>query len=187
LIRDFDKNGHAPVEEDRFTIADGWAGFAATSDTSHYDYYTEDPSPIGGAYGELYAKAPATTWYHGGTSFPIKDFVGSLSTSNADSVYLNFFCKGYGLVNTGVEIALQSSGNTYFHTEPLLWDGWKLVSLKLSELKILAGASAGTNLNDVDGINGCVMQLGSNPEKSDEAKSAYDFIILTVGQPFVTN
>ncbi len=185
LLRDFDKNGFAPVAGSQFSNADGWAG--VNGDSSYFNYYTENPSPLGGLYGELYAKAPNPIWYHGASSFPISDFSGSLATNNADSVYLNFFCKGYGLVNTGLEFALQSSGKTYFHTEPLLWEGWKFVSLKLSDLKILRGENAGRKFNDVDGINGCVMQLGSAPAESEEAKSAYDFIILTVGQPFVTN
>lgn len=184
LIRDFDMNGLIPVADEQFTAADGWRG--VNGDTSHFEYFSDGPSIGGGLYAELYAKSESTTWYHGATSFPILGFSGQLSTTNADSVYLNFFCKGYGLVNTGLEIALQAGGTSFFHTEPLTWEGWKFFSLKLSDLKILSGNRAGEKFVDVDGISGCVLQLGSNPEKSSEAKSAYDFILLTVGEPFAS-
>lgn len=187
LIRDFDKNGSIPVDAEQFNAADGWNGLKASGDTSHFDYFSEGPSIGGGLYAELYAKKnEGTTWYHGGTSFPISGFEGQLSTTNADSVYLNFFCKGYGLVNTGLEIALQVSGISFFHTEPITWEGWKFFSIKLSDLKILGGTRAGEKFTDVDGISTCLLQLGSNPEKSSEAKSGYDFLLLTVGEPFTS-
>jgi hypothetical protein len=185
LIRDFDKNGFVPVADVTFSPADGWAG--VNGDTSHFEYLSEDPSTLGGLYGELYAKATNETWYHGATSFPIVGFSGQVSTSNADSVYANFFCKGYGLENTGMEFALQAGGTSFFYTEPLTWEGWKFFSVKLSDLKILSGNRAGEKFVDVVGISGCVLQLGSAPEKTNEARSAYDFIILTVGEPFVTS
>jgi len=190
VLRDFDKNGFASVAGEQFMGADGWNGLKNSGDTSHYEYFNSDPSVSGGRYAELYAKTASETWYHGGTSFSFGGFAGSLSTTNADSVYLNFFCKGYGLVNTGLEIALQVSGDNsgnFFHTEPITWEGWKLVSLKLSDLKILGGFTAGERFVNVDGLSGVIMQLGSNPEKSTEARSAYDFIMLTVGEPFVPN
>lgn len=184
LIRDFDKNGIVPVAGNEFTVADGWAGLNG-SDSNHYQYFDVDPSPMGGKYGELYSKGPDVTWYHGATSFPITNFAGKLITTNPDSVYVNFYCKGYGLVNTGLEFALTSAGTNYFYTEPITWEGWKLISLKLSDLKVLAGSKAGQKLTDVDGISQCIMQLGSNPERTNEARSAYDFILLTVGEPFI--
>lgn len=183
LIRDFDKNGIVPVGGDQFTPADGWAGL--NGDTNHFKYFDEDPSPMAGKYGELYSKSSATTWYHGATSFPIPGFAGKLSTANSDSIYVNFFCKGYGLVNTGLEFGLTAGGTNYFYTDPLIWEGWKLVSIKLSDMKVLSGAQAGKKLTNADAISQCILQLGSNPEKTNEAKSAYDFIILTVGEPFV--
>jgi hypothetical protein len=185
LIRDYDKNGFAPVAGETYSTADGWAG--VNGDTSHYEYFSENPSELGGLYGELYAKVENSTWYHGATSFPIVGFSGKISTSNADSVYVNFFCKGYGLENTGMEFALRVGVTSFFHTEPLTWEGWKFISVKLSDLKILSGSRAGEKFVDVDGISGCVLQLGSAPEKTAEAKSAYDFIILTVGEPFLVN
>ena len=185
LLRDFDKNGIAPVLADTFTSGtDGWAGVNGDID-KHYQYFSTEPSFAGGNYAEFHSKSTAVTWYHGGTSWPVSSFAGRLSTSNPDSVYLNFYCRGYGLENTGLEVALSSTGGNYFHTEPITWVGWKLISIKLSDLKISTGPNAGNKLTDVDGISQCLVQLGSNPEKTNEARSAYDFFILTVGEPFV--
>lgn len=186
LIRDWDKNGIHNVADVTFTPADGWAGLNGDIAQS-FLYENTDPSFAGGYHAVMYSKSSATTWYHGGHSFPVSKLVENLSTTNADSLYMNVLVYGYGLKNTGVEIGLQAGGKSYFYTAPLNWTGWKFISVKLSEFFVRSGGSVGETLKSIEFVNNVVLQLGSNPEKTDEAKSGYDFMLITVGEPFFKN
>ena len=183
LLRDWDKNGKFPVADVMFTVADGWRGMNGAE--SYLEYFNAEPSPAGGYYATFYGKSPTLTWYHGGHSFPVTNLQDLVSSTNMDSVYLNVFVQGHGLTNSDCEIGFQTASGSYFHVIPVDWTGWKLVSTPLSSLKILSGPNVGNKLSTLSGINNVVIQLGSNPERSTEAKTSYDFLILTVGKPFL--
>lgn len=185
LVRDWDKNGKYPVFGTAFNVADGWQGVNGT-EAAYFEYYNTNPSPAGGYYSEFYSKNASLLWYFGGHSFPTSNFKTHLSTTNADSLYLNFFVQGYGYANTGLEIGVQESGSiNYFYTAPIDWTGWKFVSVKMSELIVKSGPKVGTKLTSIANVGTFLLQLGSNPIQTNEAKSGYDFIIVTVGEPFI--
>ena len=183
LIRDWDKHGVHDVKDVVFTPDDGWKGLNGDIEQS-FLYENTDPSFMGGYHAVMYSNSNTTTWYHGGHSFPVSKLVENLSTTNADSLYLNVLVYGYGLANTGVEIGFQATGKSFFYTTPLEWSGWKLISVKLSEFFVRSGSAVGEKLKSISLVDNVVLQLGSNPEKTSEAKSGYDFMLITVGKPF---
>jgi hypothetical protein len=183
LIRDWDMNGKFDVGGTEYNGGDGWAGVNG-SDTSYFNYFTENPSYAGGYYAEFYSKNDALLWYYGSTSFSTNDLETYLSTTNTDSLYLNIMVQGYGVKNTNMEVALQAATVSYFYTEPITWTGWKMVSVKISDMKVLSGPSTGQTLTTLAGVNFAVMQLGAAPLQGVEAKSGYDFMMITVGEPF---
>lgn len=182
LIRDWDQNGSYPVDGETFSAADGWKGGGSGANPWVFDYFNATPSPAGGKYFEFYAKTPDPAWYLGGTSFPTAGIADSLPTTNLDSLYLNIFVRSDSeLPNAGSQVALQSGGTNYLSLEDITWNGWKLLSYKLSDFK----TSTGVVLPNTS-IDNFVLQLGATPLQSTELRVQYDLALITVGSPLFT-
>lgn len=184
LVRDWDENGSFDVPDvttPDFTFGSGsflWANVA----TASVNYLNTDPSPMGGYYINLYSKEDAPDWYHFATGInggDLDEEVEKFSTLNADSVYLNFYARGdQQYKNTSLEISY-SGNESGIWTEHLNWEGWKMVSIPLSEFRV--GTSSMTT---AEGLSYIAMQLGCQPQQDDEAQYDLDFLIITVGSPF---
>lgn len=187
LIRDWDQNGDVSINSIGtpnwlWGIGDGFLWADTVANQYEVRYNNTDPSPMGGYYIDLYAKKPAPTYYHyatGMNSSLLGDIVESLPTSNADSLYLNFYARGnQDYANTSLEIVYQGDEKGIW-TEHLNWEGWKLISIPLSDFKVgTASMQSGADLSYI------AIQLGCQPAKYDEAQYDLDFMILTVGSPF---
>ena len=186
LLRDWDQNGDFPVADVNLpTFAWGSGDGFMWGDTAFakVKYVNSDPSPMGGNYINLYSKEPAPDWYHFATGISgsgLGDNIDRLPTYNADSIYLNFYARGeQEYKNTSLELVYNCSQNGIWK-EHLNWEGWKLISVPLSEFKV--GTAP---LTTVDGLNYFAIQLGCQPVKDDEAQYDLDFLLLTVGSPFL--
>jgi hypothetical protein len=186
LLRDWDSNGLYPVQSNNYSSDDGWAN--AASATFLYEYFDTEPSPSGGSYGEFMGNIETPGWYFGGHSIDVSDLDTTLSTDNTDSLYFNFYARGYGLENSNLEVGFKDGdANSFFYTEPITWEGWKFISVPLSDFKIgfqTGPLNPGATLNTLTGLTAIIMQLGAAPERTSEAKSGYDFLLITVGEPF---
>lgn len=181
LLRDWDKNGYYPVSGNTpQNGADGWLGDANI--TFSYDSTPEAYSGAG-KHVKLYRQSTNKLWYFGATSFPLPGIDTLLSTNNPDSLYINAFIKA-DYDNTGIEFGLQSASVNYMKTGAIDWNGWKVISVKLSDLIVTSGSQAGskfTNLatNDISFI----ISLGANPVQATELNVSYDFVFMSVGKP----
>ena len=189
LFRDWDKNGVKPVAGTNYITDDGWSGGAGLPLTFSFDYYDVDSSPAGGRYAQFEANFPKKEWYFGGHSVDVARLDTFVTHDNADSLYFNVFVRGFGVDNSNMECGfIDNAGNKYFYTTPITWNGWKLISVKMSEFTISAAGPdkpVGSPLTNLSEIKAAVLQLGAAPEQTTTAKSAYDFMIITVGEPFV--
>lgn len=185
LLRDWDNNGTFPVKtlgtpDFAFGSPDGFAWIDANTFVIKYD--DNDPSPMGGYSLNLYNKVSSTTWYHGATGINVSNFedeIDKLPTMDAEEVYLNFYAKGdQTLKNTSLELSFVTGAGTFGWTTHLNWDGWKLISIKMSEFK--AGTVPMVSLANASYIS---FNLGSQPVKGNEAQYSVDFALLTVGAP----
>jgi hypothetical protein len=166
LISDFDGNGMIPNA--------GWARFGAPSLIGTNSSAKNAPlvSPQAPYYWHLYGTPSSSSWYVGGISSPIS--ITDLGTNDPDSVYFNVLLNSNSNSLGLLQIGISQNGTYYNYNVPFDWSGWKLISFKLSDIKI-------TNPSQVDalqfGLN-CKNQPGDTPEAN------FDFIIFTKGQPF---
>jgi hypothetical protein len=186
MIRDWDQNGDFPIanlESPNFDWGTGDGFLWADTASAKVKYINSDPSPMGGNYLNLYSKESAPDWYHFATGINksgLDDNVDRLPTYNPDSIYLNFYARGnQEYKNTSLEL-VYNCNESGIYTEHLNWEGWKLVSIPLSEFKV--GTAP---LSSVEGLNYIAIQLGCQPLKDDEAQYDIDFLLLTVGSPFL--
>ena len=181
LLRDWDKNGYYPVAGNTPQNGpDGWQGDVNIT----FSYDSLNPAYSGAnKHITLYRKSETKLWYFGATSFTLLEIDTLLSTNNPDSLFLNVFIKG-GFENTGIEFGLQSDAVNYMKTGAVDWNGWKMVSVKLSDLIVTSGSSAGTKFTDITtGDVSFIMSLGANPVQATELQVSYDFVFLSVGKP----
>jgi len=182
LIRDWDQNGEYAVAGSSFTVQDGWAGSGSGANPWTFDYRAPTPSPAGGLYCEFYGVTAAPSWYLGATSFPIGGIEALLPTTNTDELYLNFFVKaGTDIENAGSQAGFQVGSTNYLITEDITWDGWKLISHKMSDYLSNTGDPLSTTV-----LSNIILQLGAQPIQASELKVMYDFLLITSGGPLFT-
>lgn len=184
LLRDWDQNGYFPIQtigSPDFTWGTG-DGFLWASDNFVAEYLNEDPSPAGGYYFSLYDTRDSKVWYYGASginSSNFGDMIDSLPTNDPSELWFNIYIKGdQEYKNTSAELVLSTADGNFLYSEHVNWEGWKLVSFKMTDFKNgtvpLATTSGGSYL---------AFQLGSQPQKDSEAQVSYDFPIITVGGP----
>lgn len=179
LLRDWDQNGTYPVAGTTFDVSDGWAGPGGGANPWEFEYYNTSPSPAGGNFCQFSATTSAPSWYMGSTSYPTAGIENILTETNTDNLYLNIFVKAdENYPNCGSQVGFQYNSVSYLKTEDITWNGWKLLSYKLSEFK----SPAGDPLNSTE-IANMVMQIGSQPEAVSQLVVMYDFALITAGAP----
>ena len=141
LFRDWDQNGVFPIGTigtADFTFGTGDGFFYGLGDAVA-DYQNTDPSPAGGYYINLYDKKSSKVWYYFATGINDSDFgdmLDSLPTSNTNELWFNIYVKGnQEFKNTSAEIVFNMSDGNYLYSEHVNWEGWKLISVPLSEFK----------------------------------------------------
>ena len=191
LVRDFDKNGLMDVGTLGVVQGAGVDGYFYGDDLSKsvtWTYITADGSPAGGYYAHIdgASKSVDPLWYFGGVSIegltaaptsPLK----ALSTNDPSNIWLNVYMRSGKGLNTEAVISLGISTTVkWSYRKPIDWEGWKLCSVRLSDMI----SNDGTLLTDASTLLTMDLQLGSTPLQTLTNKIDYDFVIFTVGAPF---
>jgi hypothetical protein len=184
LIRDYDKNGVVPVKGDNYSFFDGAPQWSTNNikDSNRVEYSNIEPSPSGGNYIIFEAEQEELSWYFGIYQLKIKDYISLLPDYSAENVYLNFFVKRSGdLLNVPANVGFRLSGsNLMLFNEEINWDGWKLVSIPLSDLRDTNTEDPLTDLRSIDWLS---VNLGSFPLQSSKTGISYDMFLITIGKP----
>jgi len=154
------------------------------------------------------------TYIAGTTTNTLTALAGFVKNTNPDSVYVNVYVRGFGDVNTALNIVLyevdtlnKGSKNTQSELNkireattydninndvlqyllPVDWVGWKLVSIKYSQFRAHNSQGGGGNkLNEPNKLGGFAFELSSSPNMVNTKVSlAFDLISITEGAPFV--
>ncbi len=176
-----------------------WTSFIQAGADMDFQIKTEAGSPQGNSYynmagtvdwdyliGYLYFGASA----YGSTQMPI--------TGNGDNTYFNIMIYGEpGSINTILLFQFQedddlsggfanSSEDTYSLEIPVNWEGWKLLSVKYSDIPCLVNGQPstpnGNGQHNPDRLNQVNMLHLANPV-TGFAKTKVDYIIFTQNEP----
>ena len=195
-----------PKLNEGFIVADfessfnaGWSSFIQSGASMDFQIKSDNSAPQGGGYlnmagtvdwdwliGLINFKATA----YGAKTFPI--------SANPDNLYFNVLVWGEPSLNNSLVLFQfqedengdgKFSSNTedmYSHQITINWTGWKLISIRYSELQSLVnGTPAAASGNGVFEPNK-LMQINmlhlANP-KTGFAKSKLDYLIFTEGKP----
>lgn len=195
-----------PKLNEGFIVADfessfnaGWSSFIQSGASMDFQIKSDNSAPQGGGYlnmagtvdwdwliGLINFKATA----YGAKTFPI--------SANPDNLYFNVLVWGEpSLTNSLVLFQFQEDENgdgkfssnaedMYSHQITINWTGWKLISIRYSDLQSLVnGSPAAASGNGVFEPNK-LMQINmlylANP-KTGFAKSKLDYLIFTEGKP----
>jgi hypothetical protein len=191
LVGDFDGHG-------AFSTGGGWFD-GAKLDVQLLSNIVSDPSPQGGK-ALLYhgvvkdsLAAPANNiWYFGGCKSPLLSVVSALSNAgftNTDSLYLNMYVRGYGDEFPNSQMQLTLDGQPYasdngnvpeakIYALNIDWEGWRMVSVKLSDFKGLH------RFTSIVGINSLGIGLAAGPVQTFKSKFMLDFMIITANAPY---
>jgi hypothetical protein len=165
--------------------------YAYPADTSLVHIYradtiTTDPSPQGGKSMEFSAntKNNATVFFFGGFGKTISsnagNFIVKTKQSNTDSIYLNVYVRGYNSTHPNSQLVFSylQNNDAKNYSIDIDWDGWKMISVKLSSFLTIKG------YYDFNGTESFDMGLGAGPLQSSKGKYKIDFMILTAGTPY---
>jgi hypothetical protein len=189
-----------------FVVADfetsfnvGWTSFLQSGASMDFQIKSDETAPQGGGYLNM-AGTVDWDWLIGlinfkATAYGVKTFPLS---ANPDNLYFNVLVWGEpSLTNSLVLFQFQEDENgdgkfssnaedMYSHQITINWTGWKLISIRYSELQSLVnGTPATASGNGVFEPNK-LMQINmlhlANP-KTGFAKSKLDYLIFTEGKP----
>jgi hypothetical protein len=195
-----------PKVNSGFVVADfespfntGWSSFVQSGANMDFQIKDDDFAPEGAGYLNM-AGTVDWDWLIGlinfkATAYGAKTFPLS---SNPDNLYFNLLVWGEpSLTNSLVLFQFQEDENgdgkfssnsedMYSHQITINWTGWKLVSIRYSDLlSLVNGSPSATSGNGVFEPNK-LMQINmlhlANP-KSGFAKSKLDYLIFTEGKP----
>lgn len=181
IYNDYDGTGF-------YTINGGWVYFDAKTITLTRDINaTDDPSPQGGKALTFTGSTinGNNVFFYGGygksITGNISSFVALTKQNNTDSIYLNMFVRGYQNTypNTQLGLAYLKDNDNKNYSLDIDWEGWKMVSVKLSDFISAHG------YNGFDGTESLDMSIGAGPNLANKGKYKIDFIILTANEPYL--
>lgn len=134
-------------------------------------------SPQGGKYLAMEGVPVSSPWWIGGVSpNGVLDFAKSkLTTTDASKVYCNAFVSFGDCKTSSITFSFSqpvTAGGIRKKTYATYWEGWKMVSFKLSDIGI----------KDVTNITMFELGLGPNVQGA-EAKAYIDLLIFTENAP----
>lgn len=102
-----------------------------------------------------------------------------------DSIYLNFYANSWGNKTTKLSIELEGIGGDIFKSEKnITWSGWKLVSIKLSDMVLGTAGTLGTGVMIPKALKKLGIQIHSGDGPGKEAEMLIDYVCFTYGAPF---
>ena len=185
----------SPKENPGFLIADfesgwnnGWSTFIQSGADMDFNIKTNETAPQEGAYYNMQGTVN-WDWLIGLVDFNATAYGLPVLplTDNGDNLFFNALVYGEpGLSNTlmlfrfdedenGDGVFSESSEDQYLFEFPVDWVGWRLVSIRYSELP---GTGNGNDTHNPDKINKVSVLHLANPS-SGFAKSGLDYIIFT--------
>jgi len=185
----------APKVNDGFIIADfesgwnnGWTTFIQSGGDMDFNIKTDGSAPQEGAYYNMQGTVN-WDWLIGLVDFNATAYGLPVLplTDNGDNLFFNALVYGEpGLSNTlmlfrfdedenGDGVFSESSEDQYSYEFPVDWTGWRLVSIRYSDLP---GTGNGNGTHNPDKINKVSVLHLANPS-SGFAKSGLDYIIFT--------
>lgn len=178
---DFSNQGYLLSDFDTPGVVTSWYAYG----TPKVGINAETTSPVsaspqGGEYWRLEGNSTALEWFFGGmgNNTPI-DL--SMTTNNADSIYCNLLINGNGTANSEALIVFREAGTFRTYRKHIDWQGWKMISFKLSDAVNLGNSVA---LSDPSAVDIFEMELGAFPEQTKIADVIFDFVLFTEGAPF---
>ena len=94
--------------------------------------------------------------------------------TDASKVYVNFFAKSDGALNSEIQLTAAPEGLGQAFRKQVQWTGWKLISYRLDGYEYVQPQK----------ITGFIVGVGSAPNKGKNATIKFDFMIITYGKPF---
>ncbi|MFT6716219.1 MAG: hypothetical protein ACJA0Q_000853 [Saprospiraceae bacterium] len=198
LIRDWDKNGRKPVfitsqpapGIDGYFYGEGIKGGGLNG----FSYTDSIESPMGGGYFKVEGETSDPTWYFGaGEMIGIGDAFDELPTTNPDSIYFNILTRTSGDPNVQIQFVisriddigdpLDDADDKLGNYQVLLnadWTDWKFTSVKMSDF-----ASGSGPLSSTTDLSTIGLAIGAAPYKASKAEVNFDFVLITVGEPFL--
>ncbi len=178
----------------------GWVSFVQTGADMDFQIKSDVTAPEGNSYYNM-AGTVDWDWLVGLINFKATAYGGATVlplTSNPNNLYFNVMVYGeVGLTNSLVLFQFQededangtfdsATEDMYSHQITVDWVGWKLVSIKYSDIPCLVNGSPatanGNAQHNSDKINQINMLHLANPV-SGFAKSKLDYIIFTENGP----
>lgn len=188
-----------PKVNQGFVLADfetgwvgGWSSFIQSGGSMDFNIKTNASAPVGNSYYNMQGMVD-WDWLVGMVNFNASAY-GSATlplSDNADNVYFNVLIYGEpGLPNSRVLFQFDEdedqngtfNGGTedrFVHEILVTWEGWKLVSVKYSDL---TGTGIGGGVHNPNKINVVNMLHLADPS-SGLAKSKVDYLIFTQNAP----
>jgi len=151
----------------------------------------------------MYGKDVNNNTYLGScNTYSVNDFpLGTFTTNNPDSLFVNMYIYGTGKPNSTIsimvfendkEFPLQTGYNyldiqfdRWIYFAPVTWTGWQLVSIPYSSFKRPgSGSGKGDNKLTPSKLCGLALELDSYPEGGYEVEAMFDMLVITQGGPF---
>jgi hypothetical protein len=151
--------------------------------TSTIDLYTFSPSPQGSKVLRFDCNDVDADYYTGGVYHNSVAANYGIPAMNSDELYLNLLIYGYSGGRAGISIEVkESDGDNWQPAQiPINWIGWKLVSLKYSQMS--SSASTGNVTREANKINSVNISMNSVPDPGYNCKALVDYVIFTSGTP----
>lgn len=166
---------------------DPFEGISTKNDGFILDSVSTFPRvPQGKRYIYLHGKdilGAAGSFYIGGFNNSSKSFL--LKSKPLDQVYINFLANSNGNKTTKLIIELTGVGGDEFRAEKnVTWDGWRMVSIKLSDFTQSTSGALGTAKILPAALKQVAFQIHSGGGPGREAKAFIDYICFTYDAPF---
>jgi hypothetical protein len=154
---------------------------AADQAASTIDLYTLFPSPQGDKVLRFDCNDVDSSYYVGGVYHNSVASNYGIPAISSDQLYLNLFVYGYATGNAALSLEInESDGDSWQPAQIAVnWVGWKLVSMKFSQMTNSAGTNVIRESNKINSIN---ISMNSVPAKNN-CRALVDYMIFTEGNP----
>lgn len=174
LINDFEEAAFGSY----LTSNNGTFFDAPDQATSTIDLYTFSPAPQGDKVLRFDCNDVNASYYTGGVYHNSVASNYGISAISSDSLYLNLYIYGYANGNASLSLEIgESDGDRWTPTQiSINWTGWKLVSLKYSQMS--NHNSTGNLTREPNKINSVNMSMNSIPAGTN-SRALVDYLIFT--------
>lgn len=194
LVGDFEDQDNAVIPGDEFNRFFDVNGTDEAIASGRYPDITPEsvipdlPHPVqGDKYTYLRGKddpASPDPFFIGGFNNTSLNF--GLEDRPLDEIFLNFYASTNGNKTTNLIVELTGVGGDLFRAnKQVALDGWKKISIKLSEFVLYESGELGPNVIFPEDLKQLAFQIHSGGGlPGNEAELCIDYIVFTYGSPF---